>query len=406
MLQVILGDAFMTRSGQPATAGQVMSSFFGSWLGPSRHIGKNATASTALTIAAFYNGVDQISNDIAKTPWKVYEKTQDGRSHNSIHPVDRVLNLGAADTITPFHTRKCLILSAIIKGDGFARIRRNNAGEVFSLSFIEYQDVHQIKKFKGKLYYQLKGMNGLLPQEDMLHIPGFSFNGIRGISVIEFAAQNMGITLNAQNFASNTYDNKALTQGVLTTEQEIKKELKPEVANRFAKALSEKALNRAAVLDKGMKYERISLTPAELQFIETYNFGISDIARWLNIAPHKLKDLSKANYSSLDLMSVEHQQDCILPWMIKLEQEANRKMFLTSDRGRYYTKFTTNATLRTDVKAKADFYGKMVLAGIMTRNEVRKLEELNELDGLSDPLTPVNVFTPAQIEAKTKESNE
>jgi HK97 family phage portal protein len=305
--------------------------------------------------------------------------------------------------MTSFTWRKMMIQSAIIKGNGISVILRNGSGVPLELRYIDYGDVVKVFKYNGNIFYQITGY-GVLMSEDIFHIQGFSDNGLLGSSVIHYAAQSMGISLNAQDFASKSYDNKAISTGVLETEKEIKATNKLLVANAFSNAMNKTSNFRTAVLDEGMTYKRISLTPAELQFIETQANGVIEIARWLNIAPQKLKDMSNASYSALEFIDISHYKDCISPYMVKFSGEADRKLFSPAERKTYYTNFNINALMSADAATRANYYSKAIMMGWMTQNEVRALEEMNGKGEEHDVLlTPVNAQSIEQINAKLKQ---
>lgn len=363
------------------------------------------SATSALTVSAFYNGVDQISNDLAKIPFQVYTKTNQGRSRDRNHPVDKLISSNPSPLMTSFTLRKMLVQSAIVKGDGFAVIIRNNAGRPVEIRYTDYYDVHKVFKYDNDIWYAVKGYKNPLPSSEMIHIQGYSDNGLRGCSVIQYAAASLGISINAQAFASKSYDNKAISTGVLETDKEIKTTNKPLVASAFATAMQEPTTYRTAVLDEGMKYKRISLTPAELQFIETHKNGVVEVARWLNIAPQKLKDMDGASYNALEFVSIQHVSDCIQPWAVKIQQECDRKLFTPAEQATTYTAFKYNALMQTDAKSRADYYSKSIMMGWQTQNEVRTLEDLNTIDGHDQLLTPVNTQSQEQIQAALQNTN-
>lgn len=302
--------------------------------------------------------------------------------------------------MSAFVFRKMLVQSAINKGDGFALIIRNNAGTPVELRYLDYYDVHAVKKYDNRLWYNVKGFKELISQDNILHLIGYSNDGLRGISVVKYAALSLGISINAQTFAHKSYDNKAISSGVLFTDKSINKDNKPLVSEAFSDHMNSGHGHRTAVLDEGMKYQRISLTPAELQFLETHKNGVIEVARFLNIAPHKLKDMSNANYSSLEYLGIEHQQDCVMPWQIKIEQECDRKLFTQREKMDHFTRFENNAIMRADIKSRADFYMKAIMSGYMTQNEARAKENLPRINGHDNLLTPANSQTLEQIQAK------
>lgn len=396
---MILAKAFKTPSQQRAASTASLSDgFFASFFGATTATGTTVNSNKALTISAFYNGVDQISSDIAKDPFHIYQRTDTGRERDRKHPADYLISSQPSPLMTSFTWRKMMTQSAIIKGDGFSIILRNAAGNPVQLKYLDYYDVTKVYLHDDQLWYQVKGYQLPVPGSDMIHIFGYSNNGLRGCSVIQYAAASLGISLNAQDFAGKAYDNKAISTGVLETDKEINNDIKPLVAKGFSNAMNEPTNFRTAVLDEGMKYKRISLTPAELQFIETRKDGVIDIARWLNIAPQKLKDMSNASYSSLEFISIAHRQDCLRPWQLRWQQEVDRKMLDVT--GMRYSRFLNNAIMSTDAKTRADYFSKAIMMGWMTQNEAREYEDMNTITGHDQLLTPVNTQTLEQIDTK------
>jgi len=150
---------------------------------------------------------------------------------------------------------------------------------------------------------------------------------------------------------------------------------------------------KVPMLDAGMKYKSISISPAEAQFIETNKNGVVEVCRWLNIAPHKLKDLSNGTYSNIQQQSIEHVQDSILPWIVRMEQELSRKIFSDKEKQTLYVKFNEKSLLRGDLAARKDYMIALVDHGIMTRNEARSLEDMNPIEGLDEMLQMVSLQT-------------
>jgi HK97 family phage portal protein len=346
-----------------------------------------ATPKTSLTIAAFYNGVEQISNDIAKLPKSVFVKEGNSRNKDNETPINYLLNTAPNDLMTAFDFWKILVISAIIKGDGFAKINRNaQSGLEETYVFLDYDDV-KVYKQSGKLFYKYK--EETIASENMLHIKYFSFDGLRGISLIKFAAKQLGITIDAQNYGSEIYKDKGIGYGVLETDKAVANPNKKAIEEGFSNKMTSGAKFKTALLDEGFKYKSIQITPAEAQFLETNKNGVLEICRWLNINPHKIKDFSSGTYANVYQQSIEHTQDSIMPWAIRIEQEVDRKSF-AKDSSKYF-KININALLRGDLESKRNYYTAMIYAGIMTRNEVRALEEMNPIDGLDEILQPVNM---------------
>jgi len=213
------------------------------------------------------------------------------------------------------------------------------------------------------------------------------------------------MALEVQNFSATNYENKGVRQGVVETDKVISKDSsKLAIAAAIKNAFSEKDATRVAVLDEGMKWKPITITPQELQIIEQSQFNIEDIARWFNIAPHKIKLLKQSTNNNIEQQSLDHVSDTIQPYITNFEQEYAKKLFTAKERiDGYYVRGNINVLLRADIKSRGEFISKMVTVGVMTRNEARANEDMNAgSDFLDEHLTPVNVFTEKQIENSLK----
>lgn len=348
-----------------------------------------ATPKSALTLAAFYNGVDQLSNDIAKLPKAVFIKDGDKRKKHTQHPLNYLIATEPNELMTAFDFWKLVIVYVILKGNCYVEIVRGPATGIEESLIIRDINDGDVFKTGDQLYYRYKSR--ILDSSSVLHFKAFSLDGILGVSVIRFAAHNLGINLDAQKYASDIYSDKGIGYGVIESDKAIHKDTQKILSDAFSVKLSEKSKFKVPFLDEGLKYKPISITPEEAQFLEMNKHAVTEIARWLNIAPHKLKDLTNANYSNIQAQSIEHVQDSLLPWITRIEQELNRKMFDRIDDGILYVKLNEKVLLRGDLNARQAFYSVMVYTGVMTRNEVRALEDLDPLDGLDEPLTPVNM---------------
>ncbi len=354
---------------------------------------------TALTLSAVWNAVDQISNDIAKLPKGVFQNLNGNRSRMKDHPVDYLISKRPNGQMSQFSFHKALMISALLRGNGIAVVLRNqNTGVQTGFDLVNVDDLKSIKRISGGIFYEIKGYP-ILSSEDVVHIPGFSFNGISGISVFKYAAQNMGAALSAETFADENFKSKGLLAGIIKTDKTgIAASKKAQLANGMESRLSKGGTHNIGFLDEGMDFMSISASAQEASLIDWKKISIEDVARWFNIAPHKIKHLDKATFSNIEQQSLEHGSDTIAPWAKRFEEEYDHKLFTDDERGSHYIKFNTNALIRTDIKTKSEYYSRAINFGWHTRNEVRELEDLNRIDGLDEPLTPVNAQTVSQIE--------
>jgi len=289
--------------------------------------------------------------------------------------------------MTAFDFWRINIVSSILKGNGYSKIHRNKtSGVEEAYEFLNHDDVRVFKQGL-KLFYRYKGE--VIPSEDMLHFKGFTLDGLVGVGVVTFAAKQLGVMLDSNAYASEVYSDRGVGYGVIESDKPVHPDNKKLIEQGFSDKMASKNKFKVPLLDEGMKYKSIQITPAEAQFLETNKNGILEVCRWLNLNPHKLKDLSAGTYSNVYQQSIEHVGDSIVPWAMMAEQEVIRKSF-EKNSNRYF-KMNINALLKGDLESKRNYYTAMVYAGLMTRNEVRALEEMNPIDGLDEILQPVNM---------------
>lgn len=406
MLAQALSKPFITRS-EPTRVGSNGLVDLLSFIGISGN-SKVVNQNHALTLSAFYNGITIICNDYAKLPKGVYQKTKDGNGRNALtnHPVKYLIDKRPNQYMTAYLFDTIMLMSAILKGNAFAEIDRSNySAKPIALQFIDQDKTPvEVYKHQEKLFYKFDGRT--VPAENMLHIPGFSFNGLIGINVIQHAARSLGTALSSENFAADYYDKKAIGTGVVTAQKKMDDTAKTRYSNAFTAALQGNTNWKVPVLDEGNTFTPIKITAQEAQFLLSSKHGINEVARWLNINPVKLKNLEDTNNSITEALDRQHVNDSILPWAIKFQQEYDTKLFSKADQQNgIYTKFNTESLLTADKTAQADYWSKLIFAGVYTRNEVRALLERNPIEGLSDPLTPVNTQTMEQIDKKLEELN-
>lgn len=398
----ILGSAFSTmfvpgeqRSNPSVFDG--MGSLFS--FGGSPFTTPNVKVKDALKLSAVYNAVEQISNDLAKIPFAVYQDIDGNKERFRTHPVDKLISREPNYLMTPFVFKKLIGTSLMLRGNCLFKKEYNNSGFPIATEYIPWDDVRDIKLSKNELYYYIKGLSKPLMSSELLHFKQFSLNGIVGISTITFAAMQLGMALKSQEYSITSIDNKGVRQGVVETDKVISSEAgKAGIVAGWRTAMSEKSADRIVVLDEGMKFKPITITPQELQIIEQQKFSIEDIARWFNIAPHKIKSLAQSTNNNIEQQSLDHVSDTIQPLVTNIEQEFTKKLFTDKEKETIYIKGNMNVLLRADLAARGEYYYKAVTGGWKNRAEIRKLEEDNNgPDILNEYLTPANTFTESQL---------
>lgn len=361
--------------------------------------GQRIDVDSSLKISAFWCGVTTIANSLAILPKHVMQKRGDKREVINTHPVDFIIHNEPNEHMTAFSFWFSFAINLIMKGAGFAGIVRNGNGDVVRMELWNSQEV-TIIEHEGNLFYKYKG-NVYLSYE-VYHVPNFSFNGITGRGVIQYAADNMGTSLAADEYAASSYEDKGISFGILETDKELNELGKKNIQKIFNQSLNTQDKHKLSVFDEGMKYKRISLTPAESEFIAAKASGVEDIARWLNIPLHKLHAPGEGGYNFLVQMSIEYVQSAVLPLGQKIKEEAQRKLLSMADKkAGHYIFLNYRKLLEADPASRAQYFKDMVYIKAMNPNEVRAAEDMNPYDGGNEFLQMTNLQTQEQIKKET-----
>lgn len=324
-------------------------------------------------LSAVYSATNQISNSVATLSLNLHEVDRDGyKKRIMTHPIVKVLN-NPNQAMTNFSFYKMITKSVMLNGDAFALIKRDKSGYPTELRYIpfEYVTIFWNEK-KYEITYKHNGRE--YKSYDMLHFKLYSENGISGVSVITNAVYTIRQSSDSEEYTSNFFKAGALS-GILTTEANVDSKQKKQAKEAFEDTVSKDGL---AVLGSGFKYQPIKINPKDALLIETRAFNILEVARWFNISPIKLGDYTNNSYSTLEQVQLQYLQDTINPYLVMIEQELNKKIFLPSDNLK--VEFNRKEMLSIDKVALASYYRELVNNGIIRINEARKELGYNDIE--------------------------
>lgn len=336
------------------------------------------------SIAAVWCATRAISEDIAGLPWIVSKESITGEKEvqPSSRPLGRLLNTEPNPIMDAANFRALLISWALLWGDGFAEIERDAGGRPVALWPVHPQraDLRRDRETNELVWFVANdGADAdiVIPDRDMFHLMGPSPDGKRGWSVVTQAKHTFGLSLAAEQFGSEFFANGAHLSGVLKHPSVIGPEAKEQLRKSWAKMYSGSGKrNRFAILEGGLEWQSIGIPPDSAQFLQTRKFQIEDIARWFRVPPHKLMDLTNATYSNITNMERAYVQDALIPWMVRLEQQANKKL---TGQPNITTSIDASRMLRGNPQERASYYKEMSSTGVLTVNEIRKMEGLNPI---------------------------
>lgn len=348
----------------------------------------SVTTDSALTFSPIWAGVRIISEAVASLPLSVYERTKEGKVLAPEHSLHNLLHNSPNPVQTSFSFRETMQANTTLNGNGYALIIRNGAQDVLELEYLDPAKV-EVKLVDKRLVYTVDGK--AVTADKILHISGLGFDGVKGKSVIDIARENIELALSQKKFGINFYKNGANLSGVIEYPTKLTKEAADRLRNSWnAKYSGLNNSHSTAVLEEGAKFTRIGSAPGEAQYTEILNFLVTEVARLLLIPPHKLADLTKSSFSNIEQQSIDFLVHCLRPWLVRWEQEMNRKLFKEADKGRFFVEFSMEGLLRGDSAARSAFYREMLNTGVFCINDVRKLENMNTIPGGDEHFVPLN----------------
>jgi HK97 family phage portal protein len=280
-----------------------------------------------------------------------------------------------------------------LRGNAYCQIIANGVGEITDLIPL-HPDRVTIEMLQGMDYrYRVTDRQGnvtIFAREDVWHIRGLSSDGYTGMNPIEINREAIAVGISAQSYAARFFENDARPPGWIEFPGKFA-DLAARQTFRESVQAAQGGANRGKtmVLDQGMKYHDIGLTNKDSQFLESRQFTKSDIAAMFRMPPHKIGDLSKATFSNIEQQSIEYGTDTISPWAERWESSIESQLLgVDTD---IEIEFDLRILMRGDSAGRAAYYTSGINAGWLVRNEARDAEGLDPIDGLDEPLRPLNM---------------
>ncbi|MBR3796561.1 MAG: phage portal protein [Clostridia bacterium] len=350
--------------------------------------GQAVNERSAMQMSAVYACVRILAESIASLPLHFYQYNDAGGKEKAVnHPLYWLLHDEPNPEMSSFSFRETLMTHLLLWGNAYAQIIRNGRGEVIALYPLMPDRMTVDRDARGRIYYEYtrsdsdantlgKKSSVILSPEDVFHIPGLGFDGLVGYSPIAMAKQAIGMGLACDEYGAAFYQNGAQPGGVLEHPNVVKD---PKRVRESWNAIYQGSRNahRIAVLEEGMTYKPITISPEQAQFLETRKFQIDEIARIFRVPPHMIGDLEKSSFSNIEQQSLEFVKYTLAPWISRWEQAIQRSLLLMSERTRYFARFNVEGLLRGDYQSRMNGYAVARQNGWMSANDIRELESLD-----------------------------
>lgn len=350
----------------------------------------------AMLLSTVYRCVEVISDSVAQLPLEPYKMDSKGyKIKFTSHPTYKLLNKEPNPKMSRFTFMKTLIVSTLLKGNGYAYIERDELGNAKALHFIpsEFVTILTPTTIKDNIAYSVVGINKTVESCNMIHILNFSYDGITGVSTLAHAKNTLGLSVDSESHAAGFFKGGANLAGILKINSTLNTKQKEELKRSWQSAFSPSVgtPNGVAVLEGNMDFQPITVNPSDAQLLETREFNVIDICRFFGVSPVKAFDLSKSSYSTVEATELAFLTDTLAPLLEKIELEFERKLYKPSERDSIDVRFDTSSLLRADKAALASYYNTLFNIGVISPNEIRRQLDLPAIENGDETFVQVNI---------------
>jgi HK97 family phage portal protein len=369
--------------------------------------GVSVTAKSAMQVDAVWSCVRLISETIATLPLSMYEKTSAGKRVASQHPLHFVIHDQPNVDSTAAVFWEAIIASMLLRGAG--RAEKLYAGtRVIGLSFLDPDRLIINCDASGrKIYRYLKddGNWRVIPPTAIWMVPGFTLDGVNGVSVIAYGSKVFANAIAADKAAAQTFKNGLLQTIYYKISQFLTPKQRAEFKTNLVGSIER---GEAPLLEGGTEAGTLGIKPSDAQLLESRSFSVESICRWFRVPPWMVGHTQKSTSwgTGIEQQMIGFLTFTLAPWLRRIEQSISKDLLVASDRQRYYPKFNVEGLLRADSAARAAFYGVMVDHGILTRDEVRELEDREPMGGNAAVLTVQSAMTTLDALGQAQETNQ
>lgn len=358
--------------------------------------GGAVNADTALKLATVWACVRMRSQTIASLPLHLRDNNKEIADQ---HPLYRILHDAPNADMTASEFWEAMIASLDLWGNAYSLISRNSANTVVSLEVLNPEKMTVARSKSGEISYKYEGKHerSNFHEDEILHIKGFTLDGLVGLSPIKYQSSTMGMQIDANNAASQEFKNNLKVGGFLKTgERTLNDEQRARLRANLTTFGQPENAGKWMVLESGMEpasAANIRINPQDAQLLESRYFGIEEICRAFGVPPQLIYHTDKASSwaSSLEQMNLGFLTYSLRPVLVRIEQTIARKLLTPAERMKYKPKYSVEGLLRADSQGRANFYSQMLQNGVMTRNEVRRLEDLPPHEGADDLTVQLNL---------------
>lgn len=365
-------------------------------LGTTSVSGQSVTPASMLTLSTVWACTRLISETIASLPLSIYERTQTGKRLASSHALHPIIHDTPNADATASVFWESVVAGMLLRGA--ARCEKLVLGDrVVGLRFLHPDRLSLSRLADGSVEYwytDLAGRSRRIESSRIWIVPGFSLDGVNGVSVVAYGANVFGAAMAADTAAGATWKNGLMPTVYFHMDHVLRKEQRAEFRENLKEISGALNAGKSPLLEAGMKVGSIGINPDDAQLLESRAFAVEEICRWFRVPPFMVGHSEKSTSwgTGIEQQMIGFLAFTLAPWLRRIEQAINKDLLMRSPT--YYAKFAVEGLLRADSAGRSGFYSAMVNNGILTRDEVRELEDREPMGGNAGVLTVQTAMAP------------
>lgn len=373
-------------------------SFWAEWSAANNYSGKRVSVNSALQLSAAWACVRLISETLSTLPMNLYHDSDGAKTPARGHQLYALLHNQPNADMTAVVFWQAFVSSMLLWGNTYIEIRKSG-GVITSLEFLQPALVTCRRLESGAIEWKYNDpvtkRVRTIPESRMWHTPAFTVDGITGLSPIAMGANVFGSSMAADEASAHTFKNGMKSAGLVTMDAVLKPEQREDVRQHVKKVSGEGGV---MVIEKGTGFQQLSMNPQDAELLSTRAFNVEEICRWFRVPPFMVGHSEKSTSwgTGIESQMMGFVTFVLRPWCVRIEQSVRKSLLLPAERSIYTPEFSLEGLLRGDSQARAAFYSTMTQNGAMSRNEVRRLENLQPVDG-GDALTVQSNMIPLDM---------
>ena len=362
--------------------------------------GVNINGKNAFEIVAFFSAVSLISDTISSLPCDAFIRINGDRQ--PYRPRPAWVDQPDVDTTRQAHYG-AVVTSLLVYGNSYTRVFRDKAGEVVNLVVLDPTTVEVKRNSIGRKMFIVTGEDKPLSSDEVIHILDLAEPGaLTGVARVTKLKDALGVATALQSYAARFFGQGATTQGVIEFPGALTAEQAKNLVDGFdARHRGWRKSHKTGVLSGGAQYKSTSVPNDQAQFLDSRRFAVEEMARAFNIPLHMMGIPGTASYASVEQNNLQFISHTLRPILEKIEWSYSKLLPTPAA----FIKFNFNALLRGDLQSRMTSYSIGTQAGVMSVNDVRRLEDLSPVadgDQYRVPLANIALTQTAIVEEEKR----